>query len=239
MEKKKLIPPLISLILTGTILLGYLFVTAAISFGWFMEKNDAEAAGMSVSASGGYNTEQYFILDGNRLSEEGVNIFSELKPADIAEITLCIKNNDTKDLKVLLYVSSPSEETDSVYTKDGLYHYFGTQIRFKSIKSGDTEHLALSGKDAYLLPLDASLYTNSLPPTALTAPIDFKAYTAMQQITQSITIPKGEEVLFDFEFEFVDNNTVQNAYIGFGSSESDEKSSLVLTREILCSFSVN
>ena len=42
--------------------------------------------------------------------------------------------------------------------------------------------------------------------------------------------------MLTIQIEFVDNNTLQNAYINFGNENDDEKADLNISRTLVCYF---
>ena len=55
-------------------------------------------------------------------------------------------------------------------------------------------------------------------------------------LTRPINIAPNGEITLDIEMEFVDNGTLQNPYIEFGTPNAADpnKASLVLSRTLLC-----
>ncbi len=237
MNNKKIIASLSYLGLMFVLIIAVVFVYASNTLGWFASNKEVASNGLNITTNAPFDTEQYFLdKDGNRITSGAVSIFSDLRPGDCVEITLCIENKEDKDMSVNLWMSAPSPDTDSVYidAEAGLYHYFGTQIRITDIETGGSSFLTAAGTAAYLLKLDDSLYRDSMPPTALESPLDFSDY-ANRRISSSISLPKGETVTVTLSFEFTDNGETQNAYADFGKADTD-KADLVLLRTLICEY---
>lgn len=234
--KSKYLAPLISASLTGFMLIVALLAMFSPTLGWFATNKSVSASGLSVTSVGIPKTEQE-IIDG------GEDIFAEMMPGERRSVTLRVKNLSGKPIIFRLHMSAPTEASDSVYVEDGLWHYFGTQVRLNSVKIGDsdTDSLILEGADKYLLPLEDSQYTGGLPPTALEFGsgdgYDFSSLSE-SQLTDAINLASGEEITLTLEFEFVDNGEVQNAYISFADHSSGDavKASLNLSRTLICYF---
>ena len=240
MLKKEYIAPLLSLVMIGLLIALAFFAMLDHTLAWFANNDEVDAMGMTVSARGIPETEQYLMVDGVRL-EEGTNeLFSGLIPGEIITFQLYVKNKTNKDIELQLSMAAPTENDDQPYVTDGLYHYMGTQIRINSIKNLDSELLTLTGNERYLLTLDNSLYIGddaSLPPTAIESEYDFSALTD-KSLTSPVRITANGELFLDIELEFVDNGISQNAYIDYGNSSSDNpaKRNLTFSRTLFCSF---
>lgn len=238
-ELKRYISPLISLALMGTLFVITLAIFVGSSLGWFTENKQTTASGISLSTIGVAQTEQYFILDGVRVEEDAGDFLSGMMPGQTKTVQLYFRNKSSYAIALNLAVEKPDFENDTPLIIDGLYHYFGSQIRFKSIRNGENEHLALSDEDAYLLTLDSSLYKNGLAPTSIEEAYDFSSAQRKMLLTEPIEVRAGGEIVLDITIEFVDNGELQNAYMYFGNTSSEEnadeqKAALVVSREILC-----
>lgn len=237
--KKAYIAPLISVIVAGFLVISSFFIMIDNTLAWFAHNNSVNSSGMSISARGVPETEQYLIVDGVKVEETASNLFSNLIPGKIIRFSLYVKNNTDYDIDFQLIMQAPSANNDAPYVIDGLYHYMGTQIRINSVKNGDEEILALDGNDRYLLKLEPTLYVGedaSLPPTSIDFEYDF-SLEADRNLIHPIKIPGNGEVTLDIEMEFVDNGLLQNPYIEYGASNASDpqKALLVLSRTLLCS----
>lgn len=242
--KKEYIMPLTSLVVVGTALVLALSMFFNSSLGWLAKNDAVEANGMNVSVRGVPDIDQYITVGGVRVSEDATNIFSALRPENNynkVEFQLHVINKTDEPINFQLFMAAPKESNDTPYVVDGLYHYFGTQIRINSIKNSDSDVLSLVGNDRYLLTLDNALYigdSSNLPPTAINQEYDFNSLTE-KTLTGVIEISAGDELILDFELEFVDNGTLQNAYIDFGNPNAEDtaKAALRLSRTLVCSVS--
>ena len=240
MIKKQYIAPLLSLVLTALFIIFLIFMMFDNTLAWFSNNKTADATGMSITALGAPETEQYLIIDGQKVDKNAADLFSSLVPGEKVSFQLYVKNNTDKDIILCLYLASPTENDDTPYIKDGLYHYFGSQIRINSVKKGENEILYLSNNDRYLLTLDNELYIGegkTLPPTAISSQYDFSS-TGEKTLADAIKIDSNGELTLDIELEFVDNGISQNPYAEFGNeSASDEtKKLLKLSRTLICYF---
>ena len=164
------IAPLLSIISTGILLILSFYIMFNDSVAWFSDNSTLASSGMSISARGVPDTEQYLIVDGVRVEKTADNLFSDLVPGKTVEFSLYVKNNTDSYIDFQLFMQAPTENDDTPYVIDGLYHYLGTQIRINSVKNGAEELLTLVGNDRFLLRLDNSLYIgadSSLPPTSI------------------------------------------------------------------------
>lgn len=239
MLKKTYIKPLLSIFSTGILMIVSFWILIDHSIAWFSDNGTVTSSGMHVSARGVPDTEQYLIVDGMKVEQTAGTLCSDLVPGETIEFSLYVKNNTDSYIDFQLFMQAPTENDDTPYVIDGLYHYMGTQIRINSVKNGDEELLAPNGNDRYLLTLDNSLYIGedaSLPPTAIDFAYDF-SHTTDRSLTHPIDIVPNGEIILDIELEFVDNGMLQNPYIEFGASGAADpnKASLVLSRTLLCS----
>lgn len=233
--KKEYVMPLISLITVGVVMIMAIVTMAGSTLGWYAHNDQVDANGMNISVKGMPDTEQYIIYNGNKLDDAATDIFAGMRPGDIAEFQLYIKNKTNEKIDFQLLMAEPSAEQDTPYILDGLYHYFGSQLRLNSIKSGENSLLTLQGTDRYLLPLDEGLYTNGLQPTSINSEFDFSTLSE-RALTNVIEIDANGELVLTIQIEFVDNNTLQNAYINFGNENDDEKANLNISRTLVCYF---
>lgn len=233
--KKEYVMPLISLITVGVVMIMAIVTMAGSTLGWYAHNDQVDANGMNISVKGMPDTEQYIIYNGNKLDDAATDIFAGMRPGDIAEFQLYIKNKTNEKIDFQLLMAAPSAEQDTPYILDGLYHYFGSQLRLNSIKSGENSLLTLQGTDRYLLPLDEGLYTNGLQPTSINSEFDFSTLSE-RALTNVIEIDANGELVLTIQIEFVDNNTLQNAYINFGNENDDEKADLNISRTLVCYF---
>ena len=226
--KKEYIKPLFSLALVGSVLVLSLMTFLGNTLGWFASNDNVSGNGMQVSVSGVPDTVLYLMVDDVRVDDNATDIFENLVPGQKVSFQLYVKNKTNKQIDFKLYMEAPTAEQDTVFVADDLYHYFGSQIRVNSVKNGDNNLLTLSGADCYLLPLDEELYEDGLQPTAIETEYNFSALEDRAMIPV-IQIDAEGELVLDFELEFVDNNTLQNAYINFGKIDSQ-----TLARTLMC-----
>jgi hypothetical protein len=198
------------------------------SLAWVASNDHIDAGGMSVSVRGLPDADVYLMVDGVSIDENATDIFADLLPGQKVSFNVCVKNNTDDKIFFRISIAAPTAEQDTPYVVDGLYHYFGSQIRINSIKNGSDDLLTLSGSYCYLLPLSDNLYANGLPPTAIDSEYDFSLLEE-RNLTSEVEINAGGQVTLDVELEFVDNNTLQNAYIDFGKVDGQ-----TLSRTLLC-----
>ena len=233
---KNYIMPLTSLVVVGTVMVLSVAMLLNSSLGWLASNDEVTAGGMGVGVRGMPDVDVYLELDGVRLAEDATDIFSGLVPGQKVAVKLYAENKTDEAVRFALSMAAPTAEDDTPVIEDGLYHYFGSQIRLNSIKQGESEQLTLTGIDRYLLTLDAELYTDGLQPTAIDAELDFSTLGA-KALTGDIEIAAGGTLVLDLELEFVDNNKLQNPYIKFGDPTDEEKKNLVLKRTLICTLS--
>ena len=235
--KKEYIAPLVSMATIAFVIIFAFSVISDPTLAWFAHNTEIKAMGMSVISRGVPNTEAYLMIDGVRVDESAIDLFSELCPSDKVTFQVFIQNNEDENIIVELFMEAPSSEDDQPYILDGLYHYMGSQIRINSVKNGETELFSASGNDRYLLTLDDSEYIGEggdLPPTSIDSEYDFSSL-ADKMLAEGVIIPAGGKVALDIELEFVDNGMSQNPYIDFGSEDADdpEKAALNLFRTLI------
>ena len=228
---KNYIMPLSTLILMGTVLILSTIVFFNNSLAWVASNDHIDAGGMSVSVRGLPDADVYLMVDGVSIDENATDIFADLLPGQKVSFNVCVKNNTDDKIFFRISMAAPTAEQDTPYVVDGVYHYFGSQIRINSIKNGSDDLLTLSGSYCYLLPLSDNLYANGLPPTAINSEYDFSLLEE-RNLTSEVEINAGGQVTLDVELEFVDNNTLQNAYIDFGKVDGQ-----TLSRTLLCYLS--
>ena len=227
--KKEYIAPLVSLILVALTLIFSLTIHFNDSLGWFASNKSVEANGMSVSINGMPETEIYFIVNGSRIKEDdATNLFQNLRPGDKVQFQLFVENKSESKIQFHLSMKAPTNEQDTPVVIGDRYYYFGSQLRINYIKNGSNDVMNLTGNNRFLLPLDDSLYRSGLQPTSITSEFDFTTLSE-RLLTDSIVLNVGESVTLDFEIEFVDNNTLQNAYIDFGNNDNQK-----LARTLIC-----
>lgn len=226
--KKEQITSFLSLVVVGIALVIAIFVCSDNSFGWFSENPNVDGGGMSVDTRGMPEAEVYFMIDGVRIEENAADLFADLVPGQRVDFQLYVRNKSGEKITVQLFMMAPTAEQDTAVVDDGLFHYFGSQIRLNYIQNEGDDLLTLSEEERYLLPLDKALYTNGLPPTGIGSEYDFSALHN-RMLTDAIELDAGEEICLDLELEFVDNNTLQNVYIDFGK-EGDQ----LFARTLLC-----
>lgn len=198
------------------------------SLGWFASNELVDSGGVNVSVRGLPDADVYLMVDGVIIDENATDIFADLLPGQKVSFNICVKNNTDSNILFRISMAAPTAAQDTPYVADGLYHYFGSQIRINSIKNGSEDLLALSGSYCYLLPLSDDLYANGLPPTAIDSEYDFSLLKE-RNLTGEVKINAGGQITLDVEIEFVDNNTLQNAYIDFGKVDGQ-----TLARTLLC-----
>lgn len=215
----------------GTVLILSTIVFFNNSLAWVASNDHIDAGGMSVSVRGLPDADVYLMVDGVSIDENATDIFADLLPGQKVSFNVCVKNNTDDKIFFRISMAAPTAEQDTPYVVDGVYHYFGSQIRINSIKNGSDDLLTLSGSYCYLLPLSDNLYANGLPPTAINSEYDFSLLEE-RNLTSEVEINAGGQVTLDVELEFVDNNTLQNAYIDFGKVDGQ-----TLSRTLLCYLS--
>ena len=233
--KKEYVMPLISLITVGVVMIMAMVAMAGSTLGWYASNDQVNANGMNISVKGMPDTEQYITYEGKRLDESATDIFADMRPGYTVDFQLHIKNKTDEKIDFQLLMAAPSAEQDTPYILDGLYHYFGSQLRLNSIKNGENSLLTLQGKDRYLLPLDEGLYTDGMQPTSIDSEFDFSTLSE-RALTEIMEIGANGELVLTIQIEFVDNNTLQNAYINFGNENDDEKADLNISRTLVCYF---
>ena len=241
MEKKKMLRSLVSMISIGLVLAFSIISFLGRSVAWFSKNEKINANGVNLVAQGLPDTEQYLMIDGVRVEENATDLFSGLVPGKSVTFQLYVKNKTEKNIEFGLLLAPPTENDDIPYVIDGLYHYFGTQLRINSIKNDESELLSLEGNERYLLTLEESLYIGadkSLPPTSVNSEYDFSVCTH-KTLTDIVTIGANGELILDIEIEFADNGILQNPYIDYGNTESEDsaKAALRLSRTLLCYYS--
>ena len=238
--KKECIAPLLSMTMILLLIAVSAFVMFDHTVAWFAVIDEVGGEGMQLEAGGQPETEQYLMIDGVRVEEHATDLFAGLKPGDRVTFQLYVKNKSAQNVVFQLFMDAPTEDDDQPYVLDGQYHYMGSQLRILSLEEGGEDLLRLTGNDRYLLTLDDALYIGSdasLPPTAIDAAYDFSSATN-KTLTDTMLLADGEERIFTFELEFVDNGISQNPYIDYGSADAKDpaKRDLSLSRTLVCYF---
>ena len=228
--KKNEITLLFSMMFIIVVLLLSIFVFFNDSLGWLASNDNVFAQGITVSAQGLPDADVYLKIDEERVEENAADLFSNLMPGQKFYFKFCVKNNSDSKIafRIAMAAPDPNGNQDTAIVADDLYHYFGTQIRINSIKNGSDNLLTLSGSERYLLPLDDNLYTGGLPPTAINGKYDFSTLKE-RNLTDEVVVDANSEIFLVVEMEFVDNNTLQNAYMNFGKEEGQ-----TLARTLIC-----
>ena len=241
MQRKQYLSSISLLIMLTLALVFAVLATFDNSLAWFASNDRVDANGMSISVRGLPETEEYLMIDGERIDSSAANLFSGLTPGETATLEVYVRNKTSEKIKFKLLMAAPTEDNDTPYiVNDELYHYFGTQIRINSAKGNGQELLFPTSNDRYLLPLDDSLYIGedaSLPPTSIDSEYDFSILSD-KVLIDFVEIEANGEFIVELEFEFVDNNTLQNPYIDFANPNSSdpEKAALNLSRTLICSY---
>ena len=217
-----------SLMLIGIILILAMCVFFKGSLAWVAVNDNVSAQGIDIAVRGLPDADVYLMIDDVRVDESAIDLFSDMLPGEKVHFKIGIKNNTDGKILFRISIAPPTVAQDTAYVIDDLYHYFGSQIRINSIKNGSDDLLTLSGADCYLLPLADALYSNGVPPTALDSEYDFSLLEE-RDLTEELKIDAEGEIFLDVELEFVDNNTLQNAYIDFGKAEGQ-----TLARTLRC-----
>lgn len=230
--KKEYFASLLSVVVVGAVLVVALYAFYDNSLAWFSNNKEVMAQGMSVVSRGAPKLEKTLMVDGEPIDEETKSCtFEDLIPGDTVTFDIVVKNvsGETVDLSLLL--GAPKSLNNGGYVENGKYHYFGTQIRIKSVKATQVtgenavtdDNMALSGIDQYLMTLDEGLYIGDdkiLPPTGIPTQYDFTKAAEKVVTEDIITLEDNAQVTLTIVLEFVDNGEVQNAYIGFNASGS-------------------
>ena len=171
-------------------------------------------------------------------------IFNDLNPGDKIALKLSFENNESSVRYLSLSMLAPTAENEKPIMHDSnhevttdpnaavRYHYFGSQIRINSVGEKEInkyllETTPLTGgfQQTYIESNEgifADLTDTALVPYTQGASNNF-ALAGNGTITDVIIV-----------FEFVDNSTIQNAYINFGASEDQ-----VCKRTLYCTFEEN
>ena len=253
---KSLIYKAASLLLLAIFLCTSVFIYLQKSFGWFSDNDEVSASGISVQSGTGAAIDiamSYAKFGGDKTVAEikaltytnigttaSAPIFNGLLPGDKIALKLSFTNNESSVRYLTLSMLAPTEENEtpiitSVTTSGGSstnrYHYFGSQIRINSV--GEKEI------NKYLL--ETTPLTGGFQQTYYEKPTEDdhvfnKAANAtdIQLYTQSDSIAlagEGDTTDVIIVFEFVDNSTIQNAYINFGSQAGQ-----LCQRTLYCTF---
>lgn len=229
--KKEYFASLLSVIVVGAVLVVALYTFYDSSLAWFSNNKEVMAQGMSVVSRGAPKLEKTLMVDGVAVNEETtLHTFEDFKPTDTVTFDIVVKNVSGEKIDLSLLLGAPKSLNNGAYVEGGKYHYFGTQIRIKSVKATQVigenavtvDNMALSGIDQYLMTLDEKLYIGdgTLPPTGIPTQYDFTKAAEKVVTEDIITLEDNAQVTLTIVLEFVDNGEVQNAYIGFNASGS-------------------
>lgn len=239
--KKEYFASLLSVIVVGAVLVVALYTFYDNSLAWFSNNKEVMAQGMSVVSRGAPNiaTKLENFKRNDVAVTDASNPFTGLIPGDIVTFDIEVANKSDEAVNLSLLMAAPNADTDKDFVTNGLHHYFGTQFRINSIMQGSEDQLVVSGKESYLLTLDDS-YTyptkdgELVPPTAISSALTF-TNQADKVLTDPISITAGGTLTLKVAIEFVDNGTVQNAYINFGATAAeDEEKKEPFSRQFIC-----
>lgn len=175
-------------------------------------------------------------------------IFNQLSPGDKIALKLSFKNNESSVRYLSLSMLAPTANNEKPIMHDSnhavttdpeeavRYHYFGSQIRINSVSVNSgfgptylltTEFISGSNntlQTTYVEKENISNLFNNL------SDVQLVPYT---QGTGNNFALAGNGTTTDviIVFEFVDNSTIQNAYINFGSQEGQ-----LCQRTLYCTF---
>lgn len=254
---KKFLSPLISLVVTGTLLVTIGVLTLGSSFGWFSHNAEVSASGISVSSVSPYKTEQQLCQLASNGTLVPLNdttakaLFSDLVPGKSVTVYLRVINPEAVALNMELLFGAPSALSDvsTSETIDGTtnYYYFGSQLRVTSILACDASGTTtgsdlriVKGKDAFLLTMPDSFYTGDTASDAVTQGVgvttayDFST-ASQKKLTGEINVAAGATAYFAITFQFAENGQEQNPYINFGVTSAGSRGSIY--RELLCWYS--
>ena len=251
---KSLIYKAASLLLLAIFLCTSVFIYLQKSFGWFSDNDEVSASGISVQSGTGAAIDIAMSYQKNEtgdfitIDDENVTapIFKDLLPGDTIALKLSFKNNESTVRYLSLSMLAPTAEDElpiitSVTTSGGTttnrYHYFGSQIRINSVSvNADFE-------ETYLLKT-ADILDESNNATGFQQTYIENNEGVFTGLTDTALVPytqgtgtnfalAGEGATTDviIVFEFVDNSTIQNAYINFGSQEGQ-----LCQRTLYCTF---
>lgn len=260
---KSLIYKAASLLLLSIFLCTSVFIYLQKSFGWFSDNDEVSASGLSVQSGTGANVnirlardldEDGTIEANEYFEEDAYPIFSELIPDNDEPLVVYVvfENKESDPISVSLSMLAPTEEDDIPIlhdehheittdpTKAERFHYFGSQIRLNSITVGGTK----TTLNKYLLETTALGENTGYQTTYVDQAYDFSTTTDITLISPEapLTIPAGQTVMVALEFQFVDNQTIQNAYINFGKQiniNEDTYYTSVCKRTLYCTFEEN
>lgn len=173
-------------------------------------------------------------------------IFNQLSPGDKIALKLSFTNNESTVRYLSLSMLAPTAKNEtpiitSVTTSGGTtaprYHYFGSQVRINSVSvNADFD-------PTYLLKTAEILDENNKPTgfqqtyienneSVFTGLTDTALVPYTQGASNNVALA-GEGATTDviIVFEFVDNSTIQNAYINFGSQAGQ-----LCQRTLYCTF---
>jgi hypothetical protein len=198
------------------------------------------------------------LVDGSLVPMDGAasDVLSGMVPGDTQTAYVRIENSELEALSMELLLSAPNGLSDATVPVDGMYYYFGSQIRVTSIRTCDVSGTAsgselriVKGKEAFLLTMPNGFYTGDLTSdevkqgVGVTAEYDFST-AAQKKLTGAITVPAATKdadtgdvtpgvIYLAITFQFAENGQEQNPYIGFGTGSSRG----TLSRQLLCWYS--
>lgn len=247
---KSLIYKAASLLLLAIFLCTSVFIYLQKSFGWFSDNDEVSASGISVQSGTGAAIDIAMSYQKNETGDfiainesSTAPIFRDLLPGDKIALKLSFTNNESNVRYLTLSMLAPTEDNEKPIMHDSnhavttdpeeavRYHYFGSQVRINSV--GEKEI------NKYLL--ETTPLTGGFQQTYYEKPTeDDNVFnktanaTDIQLYTQSDSIAlagNGTTTDVIIVFEFVDNSTIQNAYINFGSQAGQ-----LCQRTLYCTF---
>jgi hypothetical protein len=254
---KSLIYKAASLLLLAIFLCTSVFIYLQKSFGWFSDNDEVSASGLSVQSGSGAavnismsyqknGTGDFIAIDSSLTAP----IFKDLNPGDKIALKLSFKNNESSVRYLSLSMLAPTAENEKPIMHNSnhevttdpnaavRYHYFGSQIRINSVGEKEInkyllETTPLTGGFQQTYYEKANSEDNVFNKTANTTDIQLVPYT--QGASNNFALAgNGATTDVIIVFEFVDNSTIQNAYINFGASEDQ-----VCKRTLYCTFEEN
>lgn len=254
---KSLIYKAASLLLLAIFLCTSVFIYLQKSFGWFSDNDEVSASGLSVQSGSGAavnismsyqknGTGDFIAID----SSSTAPIFKDLNPGDKIALKLSFTNNESTVRYLSLSMLAPTAENEKpimhdsnheVTTDPGAavrYHYFGSQIRINSVSvNADFD-------PTYLLTTEFISGSDTLQKTYVEKENISNLFNNLSDV-QLVPYTQGASNNFELAgngattdviivFEFVDNSTIQNAYINFGASADQ-----VCKRTLYCTFEEN
>ena len=261
---KSLVYKAASLLLLAIFLCTSVFIYLQKSFGWFSDNDEVSASGLSIQSGTGANVNVRLARDDNNNAEIESNefldenlfpVFDELVPSSTPFVVYVVfKNNESTPVNVTLSMLAPtaSDEVPILHNKNHevvanpadaeRFHYFGSQLRLNSVTVKENS-LSVAGTkttfNQYLLETEPLKENSDYQATYVEEAYDFSSLSDLALIADPLTISPGSTVYVALEFQFVDNTTIQNAYINFGKkitiSEGVEYTA-VCKRTLYCTF---